>query len=769
MRYRKTLLMSLAVFSICNLAGCSDGEDGKSGIDGINGQDGATGEAGLSAGEFVNTIESAADLNISLEPSDITVTGSEPFALKFKVTGKNTKNESVPFTGLDKISLMVAYQTENNTGSGSPYLWTNQVKMNDPSSSYMYCTPEGKTHARTGGEVNACTLVEDSSTPGTYIGSWKHDGTAPALLQNGDANKLYRVVIRAYNIVNSSGIAIADKILSSPLDFIPATNEHAQSMKDSVSNSACISCHSGMPSFEEEDKRIANIGAHHNFQKVENCVICHNPDIAGGQNQPEKGYNANFAPMVHTIHAGARLAEWGQLTGEALNMFGEVGFPSQLNDCVSCHDGTQSWNENIYAEACVGCHAGINFETGVGHSEFNLAQADDSQCNSCHGAGDLSPAIAHKVGSRSKLADKFKLDFQSAIVKDNGINDGMSTLTVTSKLTINGAIPANDISLKDYIDPEMSPSKLLIGNLDTEGNATGGMKMSIIDDADSLSNGLLVVSKEFEDARLTGTIYVTSDILVCGSGEQIIKCNPEGHNYGIAADGKVKYFNLDSNTVSTTKSRLEDMARITVSEDKCNACHENLTHVKEPRHGVTEFTQCMDCHNERAPGSHAPAAQYKTNDIDADGKAIWKAVEALSFSQHDLATVAHRFHSGLWREANVYRDADGALHGYPAIETQCNACHKDNTSLFNDKGELVSGRRSIQVSADEYISPVAEACRTCHAHSDAAALAHFKSNGATVQGSPDTTANLPVESCATCHAEGRRYGIDSVHMTSNNH
>ena len=136
----------------------------------------------------------------------------------------------------------------------------------------------------------------------------------------------------------------------------------------------------------------------------------------------------------------------------------------------------------------------------------------------------------------------------------------------------------------------------------------------------------------------------------------------------------------------------------------------------------------------------------------------------MTFNNKDLFTVAHRFHSGNFGVVEgIFRDANGALFGYPSPETDCTACHKDGAKLFATDGGLTSGKRSIKVGSN-YISPVAESCRTCHAHSDAAAVAHFVSNGATVEGvNATTSSNLPVESCATCHAEGKTYGIDKVH------
>lgn len=219
--------------------------------------------------------------------------------------------------------------------------------------------------------------------------------------------------------------------------------------------------------------------------------------------------------------------------------------------------------------------------------------------------------------------------------------------------------------------------------------------------------------------------------------------------------------------------RLNDSDRVTVAEAKCNACHTSLSVAKHG--GYQSLSQCVSCHNDSGKdayggGSFHPEVQYKSDEVDTDGNPIFKPIAGLSYSNRDIVTVAHRFHSGLW-DANrgapaIYLDSNMETQGYPAVSTECTACHKDGVNLFAADGGLTSGKRALAVdgSGTKFISPVAEACRTCHAHSGASALAHFKSNGATVEGAPDTTADLPVESCATCHAEGKQYGIDKMHM-----
>ncbi|QYK13825.1 OmcA/MtrC family decaheme c-type cytochrome [Shewanella rhizosphaerae] len=750
MKKNKITLLAMALMCAIGVSACSDGKDGKDGAPGEPGVPGTPGTPGAPAGSTVDTVATAADFKLTLQPADIVVVGADDFSIKFTATGKNSKGDDVPFTGLEKVALYVTNQVANTTSSGAPMLWSNNALANEFGSS-MYCTPTGKAAARGGAEVDACTLVEDAENPGTYTGTWEHDGNAPVVVADGDPNSMFRVMIRTYDVTDATGVSISDKLLSTPLDFIPATGEMAVSAKDSVSSAACIQCHSELMGYDDGDKRIANIGAHHNYQKVENCIACHNPAYAADQNDPEKGFNPNFNAMIHTIHAGGHLAEWGVLKGDA-EEFAGVHFPAELNECTTCHDNGNQWKENVYREACVGCHVTVNFETGEGHSDFQLPQADDSQCMNCH-IGNLSPEVVHKVGNRAVEQEQVVLDFQGVTVTDNG--DGTSALTVTTKVTVNGAAPADGSMLDPYM-PRLSTG-LLIGNVEQGGAPIRGLGMPV--NGVAITGGILTTTKNFDSARLTGSIYVTAEVMICGAGGKAAMC-ADGDYTEVSASAPVKYYNLDDPAVAPMQARMSDADRVTVSEAKCNSCHGNLTHIKAPRHGVSEFTQCMDCHNNRYPGSYHGAVEYDTGEVDADGNPIMAPVEGLTFANRDLMTVAHRFHTGTFG-GGIYLDKNLETVGYPALATDCQACHKDGATFFAADGGLTSGKRSIQVTATEYISPVAETCRTCHI--SASALAHFESNGATVHGKPDTTADLPVESCATCHAEGKTYGVDKVH------
>lgn len=746
-------LLAMAVICAIGVSACSDGDDGKDGVDGSDGSSG-------SVIETVNSVATAADFILTVDTASTVVVGADDFNIKFTATGKNSKGDDVPFTGLDQVALYVTNQIVNDTGTGAPMVWSNNAIANDFGSS-MYCTPTGKATARGGAEVDACTLVEDEANPGTYTGTWEHDGNAPVVSVDGDPNSLFRIMVRTYNVIDSSGTSISDKLLSTPVDFIPATGELAVSEKDAVSNAACIQCHSELEGYAEGDGRFANVGAHHNYQKVENCVACHNPAYATDQTDPTIGFNVNFNAMIHTIHAGGHLAEWGVLQGEALENFGEVHFPAELNECTVCHDNGTQWNDNIYAEACISCHINVDLTTGTNHA--GIIPADDSACVGCHGAGSLSPMVAHKVGARATATDAITIGV-SAVTYTENTTPTPDEITVIFDVTVDGSPVADGFDFTPYTKYDA----MLLGWVDEEGTYFGNASKSMALNGTAASGGKLAVTLQ-GDLDFDGkSIAITPRFSVCADASgKLAECESADIEY-VAVTMESTYWNLAATDGSgAIQARQSSPEYITADEAKCSTCHTSLGIAKH--YGNERFDQCMGCHNNTWGGSYHPIVEYKSDEVDANGESVFKTVAGLTYSNRDLVTVAHRFHSGLWDDNRgfpaVHLNSSMEVEGYPAVGTKCSACHKDDASLFAADGGLASGKRAIAVDAagTQFVSPIAESCRSCHAHSSGAALAHFKSNGATVEGSPDTTADLPVESCATCHAEGKTYGVDVVH------
>lgn len=105
MKKNKITLLAMALFCAIGVSACSDGEDGKDGAPGEPGVPGTPGTPGAPAGSTVDTVATAADFKLTLQPADIVVVGADDFSIKFTATGKNSKGDDVPFTGLEKVAL----------------------------------------------------------------------------------------------------------------------------------------------------------------------------------------------------------------------------------------------------------------------------------------------------------------------------------------------------------------------------------------------------------------------------------------------------------------------------------------------------------------------------------------------------------------------------------------------------------------------------------------------------------------------------------------
>ncbi|TKB48686.1 OmcA/MtrC family decaheme c-type cytochrome [Ferrimonas sediminicola] len=752
---RKTPL-ALMLASAMLVTGCSDGDDGK---DGAPGEPGVPGEPGLLAGSFVDTANAPTDLIFTIAPEAVVIEPGKPFSVNFTVTGKNTKGDDVPFVGLDKIALYLTEQVANEGKNGAPYQWINHGTATEFGSS-LYCTPTGTATDRRGNEVQACTLMEDAANPGSYSLSWEHDGDAPLIWAGADVNNLHRLMIRSYNIVDSEGAGLEDKVLTPPMDYIPATGELAESVKDIVSSNACIRCHG------EKEGRIENIHAHHNYQRVENCVACHNvqinlPDSENSDPDGDlKGFNPNFAPMVHRLHRGHAIEE--HLLGDAKAEFGEIGFPADITECSVCHDNGGGWATNIYADACQACHIEVNFETGENHA--GIVPQDDSVCAGCHGAGALNPMVAHNVGGRTASESAFEIAVSSV-----SIDAATGDLTVVFDTT---ARAADGVAVADAILND----DILYGVIEADGIFNQSGTINLLDGTEADGSYTVVVPGRTE---LVGqSAYFVPDFAICTDGEDLVACGEE--EMKVSATMAPAYWNLANADGSDYVMPRIEGDNVSIEEETCNNCHDNLTWVKlGHNHGANKFTTCVSCHSPKAGFTGSFHSQVSAIGTDADGNDVVVDVKPGQFYNRDLMTVAHRYHSGEWHVSGphgVFRRVDdqgvmGELNGYPDIQSDCQACHSEGVSLFTANGTLASGKDAIALSLDPfgnpvsgYISPVSESCRSCHVHNNDAAKAHFVANGATLTDAPaGSAAEVSIESCGVCHAEGKTYGIDTVH------
>jgi OmcA/MtrC family decaheme c-type cytochrome len=171
-----------------------------------------------------------------------------------------------------------------------------------------------------------------------------------------------------------------------------------------VTNEKCNACH-------------YDIVFHgNNRNKVEQCILCHNPvetDAArrpAGQMPPE---SINMALLIHRIHAGNQ-----QIRDYTVYGFGNVphnyngiGFPAPLAACTMCHvNGSENVPVKAVSDirdprgfmdpvkpatgACLGCHVS---KDAAAHALANTSALGES-CGVCHGDG--KSASVGKVHAR---------------------------------------------------------------------------------------------------------------------------------------------------------------------------------------------------------------------------------------------------------------------------------------------------------------------------------------------------------------------------------
>jgi OmcA/MtrC family decaheme c-type cytochrome len=207
------------------------------------------------------------------------------------------------------------------------------------------------------------------------------------------------------------------------IQFASLSGGPVENRRQIVDEEKCNACH-GALSFHGSQRN-----------RVEFCVMCHNPNVSDKARRPEGvqgGESISFGYMIHKIHTGHELTQpyvvYG--FGNVAHDYSHVLFPGQRQECTICHTqqptlplpaGVASINfvnkegqqVNIPATIaiCGSCHDGVNFQTGEGHGP-GIPQFNDSACFACHGPGmytdiakyhklntALNVEVTHGVGS----------------------------------------------------------------------------------------------------------------------------------------------------------------------------------------------------------------------------------------------------------------------------------------------------------------------------------------------------------------------------------
>ncbi len=473
-------------------------------------------------------------------------------------------------------------------------------------------------------------------------------------------------------------------------------------------------------------------------QDVKLCVLCHSPQTS----DPDTGNTVDMKVFIHKIHRGSSLPSVQAGTpyeiigfGQSVNDYSDVVLPQDIRNCANCHEGrvatakpTQSdtWYTKPSRAACGSCHDDINFETGANHA--GGAQADDTQCASCHvpqgdKEWDAGIKTAHTVPYRSTQLK----GLNAAILGVTNVGPGKKP-TVTFKLT-NG-----DGSIVDpkAIGTSASLSLLLAGPTTDYGAGKAAPAQPISESAVNASFNGSIATYTFTNAipaTATGTWAVSVQT------RRTITFNPAPRNgpatYNEGAVNPVTYIAV-TDGVAVPR-------RTVVSLATCDKCHDQLANTFS--HGgqriAIEF--CVFCHNPNADdGGRRPASAG--------------APESINFKR-----MIHRIHTGenLTQDYSIFGFSGAASFNdvaYPGNTQNCLQCHTATStySLPLNPGTIPT------ITMRDYFSPqgpATAACLGCHDNIDAAAHAYLNT----------VTSPFFGEACASCHGVGKDWDVVKVH------
>jgi len=367
-----------------------------------------------------------------------------------------------------------------------------------------------------------------------------------------------------------------------------------------------------------------------------------------------------------------------------------------------------NWLDHATRKNCGSCHDDVDFETGEGHADSNIAQADDTKCGRCHKPDsgnefDRSIKGAHLALYKSAQLPGMVVDIVEVLNTDpgdqptvkfslSGKNGKIDPASLTFfRLIIAG--PNDDFS---FLAEEFASSAVKAGN---NWNYTFNTPLP-------------------EDA--TGSFTV---------GAEAFNMVPVEMSDGVSV---VRHTAENSTFTFAVTDPIATPRRMVVDDYKCENCHSNLALHGTIRH---EPQYCATC--------HMPAA------TDVGELQEGNPEQSIHFKY-----MVHKIHRGEDLENGyVVAGHNQSIHDYSEVEypgdlRNCDACHIDDTQQL----PLPDGLLATTTPQEWWdpMMPVASACLSCHDDDDSAA---------------HTYANTTFfgESCGTCHGEGKFAAVDKVH------
>ncbi len=354
---------------------------------------------------------------------------------------------------------------------------------------------------------------------------------------------------------------------------------------------------------------------------------------------------------------------------------------------------------------CGSCHDYIDFETGEGHSDFDIIQVDDTMCANCHvpdsgNEFDRSIRGAHLEFYKSAQLPGVVVEFMD-VTNTNPGDTPTVTFTLGGK---NGPIhPASLDRLRFVVTGPNDDYSFYVSE------TVGGAAVKEGDYWSYTFNTALPLDAEGSfTVSMEGRNMVEVDL---GNEISTERDSAENPSFAFAV--------TDANAVPR---------RMVVDDAKCESCHVNLLFHGGNRH---DPQYCDTCHR--------PDLLDLTEPLQENVSFKW---------------MIHKIHRGAELE-NGYvvvrsrgRTYDFGHVEFPGDLRNCDKCHVNDSQQL----PLPEGLLPTLTPAQWWdpTMPMAAACLSCHDGDDAAAHAYANT---TFFG----------ESCATCHGEDKEFAVDKVH------
>jgi len=402
-------------------------------------------------------------------------------------------------------------------------------------------------------------------------------------------------------------------------------------------------------------------------------------------------------------------------TGEVIQ---EMRVDATVSGCVGNAPGTfrgepgvqhTAWLDRPARKACDSCHDYIDWETGEGHSKYEIAQPDDQFCSNCHKPESITVEFGMTVRGGHK--DLYKSwQFPGTLLEFISVTNtkpGDRPTVAFSLRAKKGGLNPNELNRLRFSINGENTDWSYYNQEDVVGNARivdGVWTYTFEEPLPMDASGSFTVGVE-------GRIEAPIDL-----GDEVAdERDPiEASLFAFAIDDELK-------ALGEATER-----RVVVEDYKCESCHANISFHGGNR---TNANYCNSCHRPDLIDIATPAENVS------------------------MKWMIHKIHRGADLENGYVVVRSRGTFDFSHVEfsgdlRNCDACHVNNSQQLPLSSDLLPA--VVPNFLWNPVAPESAACLSCH-DGDAAA-AHAASN-----------TSVFGESCSVCHGEGKNASVDRVH------